>query len=64
MKDFLIFLTGFVLGFATALALIIGIVVLPVILGLFLVILLIAYFKYRKEQKRREEILKDFWKEE
>ncbi len=57
------FLGGFVLGFITALTLIIGIIVLPIVLGIFLILGIIAYFRYRKEQKRREEILKEFWEE-
>ncbi len=57
------FLSGFVLGFITALTLIVGLVVLPVALGLILILSLIAYFRYRKEQKKREEILREFWDE-
>ncbi|WP_457599896.1 hypothetical protein [Hydrogenivirga sp.] len=57
------FLSGFFFGFLTALVLIIGIAVLPVILGIVLVLSIFAYFKYRKEQKRREEILREFWEE-
>jgi len=57
------FLSGFVLGFITALTLIVGVVVLPVILGLILVLGIIGYLRYRKEQKRREEILREFWGE-
>ncbi len=55
------FLVGFVVGFTTALVIIIGIVVLPVILGVVLIMSLYAYYRYRKEQKRREELLKEFW---
>ncbi len=58
-----IFLSGFIAGFITALVLIIGIAVLPVVLGVILVLGLVAYFKYRKEQKRREEILREFWED-
>ncbi len=57
------FLSGFILGFITALTLIIGIAILPVILGAILILGIIGYFKYRKEQKRREEILREFWED-
>ncbi|RLJ71481.1 hypothetical protein BCF55_1783 [Hydrogenivirga caldilitoris] len=57
------FLLGFFAGFITALALIVGVIVLPIILGVVLVLGIIAYFRYRKEQKRREEILREFWGE-
>jgi len=57
------FLSGFVLGFITALTLIVGLVVLPIVLGFILILSLVAYFRYRKEQKRREEILREFWNE-
>ncbi len=57
------FLSGFVVGFITALVIIIGIAILPVVLGVILVLSLIAYFKYRKEQKRRERILREFWED-
>ncbi|NPA41057.1 MAG: hypothetical protein GXO18_02150 [Aquificae bacterium] len=57
------FLSGFVVGFITALVLIIGIAVLPVIIGVVLVLSAFAYYKYRKEQKRREQILREFWED-
>lgn len=57
------FLAGFVVGFIAALTLIVGIIVLPIILGIMLIIGVMAYFKYRKEQKRREEMLREFWEE-
>ncbi len=57
------FLAGFFVGFTTALVLIIGIAVLPIIIGVVLILSLMAYFKYRKEQRRRERILREFWEE-
>lgn len=63
MQCFLSFLSGFFLGFVVALSLIIGVALIPVVLGLILAILLYAYYKYRREQKRREEILRQIYGE-
>ena len=61
LQCFLMFLSGFVFGFITALVLIFGIVVLPVIPGIILILSLLAYFKFRKEQKRRERLMREFF---
>ncbi len=63
LQCLLFFLAGFFVGFTTALVLIIGIAVLPIIIGVVLILSLMAYFKYRKEQRRRERILREFWEE-
>lgn len=63
MQCFLSFLTGFILGFVVALSLIIGIALIPVILGLVLIFLIYLFYKYKKEQKRREEIFRQIYGE-
>ncbi|WP_164930738.1 intracellular growth attenuator family protein [Aquifex aeolicus] len=64
---FLFFLAGFAFGFLLAVALIVGITLIPFILLGVLIFMAYAYYKYRKEQKRREEILRryyeDLWEE-
>jgi len=52
------FFVGVVAGFVLAVSLIIGVALIPIILGVILLMVAYAYYRYRKEQKKREEILK------
>jgi len=59
-------MSGFIAGFLVALTLIVGITLIPVILFVFLVLGIWAYLKWKREQKRREELLRryfDYWEE-
>ncbi|RUM31465.1 MAG: hypothetical protein DSY32_01130 [Aquifex sp.] len=60
---FLFFLAGFVFGFLLAVALIVGITLIPFILLGVLVFMAYAYYKYKKEQKRKEEILRRYYED-
>lgn len=57
------FFAGFVMGFVIALSLIIGIALIPVVLGVLLLALVYAYYKYRREGKKREKLLKHIYGE-
>ncbi|NPB08492.1 MAG: hypothetical protein GXN96_06140 [Aquificae bacterium] len=57
------FLAGVIVGFVLALSLIVGIALIPLLLGFLLLVMIYAYYRYRREQKKREEILKRLFEE-